>query len=91
MHPPIRIELPDDTHAAALSRLLPASDVETVAVDGHVEVRVGLLDSNPDRRVVDTLNAVDLWLRAGGLSSVRVHLDGGSYTLHAPPLAAQGD
>ena len=88
MHPPLRIELPDAAQAESLRRLLQPFDVETVPVNGHVEVRIQLLDRNPERRVVDALNAIDLWLLGAGMSFVRVHLDGSSYTLHAPPTPA---
>ena len=88
MHPPLRIELPDRTHADALRQLLQPFDVETVLVDGHVEVRVELVDFNPERRVGEALSAIDGWLVTSGLPSVRVHLDGNSYTLHAPPPEA---
>jgi hypothetical protein len=84
-HQPVRIEVPDETHAAGLRRRLQPFDVETVAVDGRIEVRIELLDLNPERRVVDVLNAIDSWLPTAGLAFVRVHLDGSTYTLHAPP------
>ena len=84
-HQPLRIEVPDEAHAAELRRRLQPFDVETVAVDGRVEVRIELLDLNPESRVVNVLNAIDGWLPAAGLEFVRVHLDGSTYTLHAPP------
>jgi hypothetical protein len=84
MHPPLRIELPDEAHATALRRQLQPFDVETFAVNGHFEVRIELLDRNPERRVTDALNAIDLWLLSVDLPYVRVHLDGSTYTLHAP-------
>jgi hypothetical protein len=87
MHPPLRIELPDEGCAESLRRLLQSFEVETVAVNGSFEVRIDLLDRNPEARVVDALNTIDRWLPTAGLPFVRVHLDGSSYTLHAPPLA----
>jgi hypothetical protein len=84
MHPPLRIEVPDERYAAALRRHLQPFDVETVAVDGHCEVRVELVEANPERRIVNALSAIDAWLATANISSVRVHLDGTSYMLHAP-------
>jgi hypothetical protein len=88
MHPPLRIEVPEPTLAEDLRRQLQPFDVETVAVDGYTEVRINLTQRNPEARVVDVLNVVDAWLLAVGVPSVRVHLDGNSYTLHAPPFRA---
>lgn len=88
MHPELRIELPDEARAESLRGLLEPFDVETVPVDGYVELRITLLDRNPEGRVVDALNAVDTWLLTAGLASVRVHLDESTYTVHAPPGAA---
>lgn len=88
MHEPLRIEVPDEAHAAGLRRQLQPFEVETVDVDGHVEVRIELLDRNPEGRVVDVLNAIDGWLPTAGLTFVRVHLDGSTYTVHAPPPSA---
>jgi len=84
MHPPLRIEVPDDLHATTLRRQLKPFGVETIAVDGHYEVHVELIDRNPERRVTSALNAIDTWLLAAGLPSVQVHLDGNTYTIHAP-------
>jgi hypothetical protein len=53
-------------------------------VDGYYEVQVELRDRNPESRVVNALNAIDMWLLTASLSSVHVTLDGSSYTLHAP-------
>jgi hypothetical protein len=85
MHQPLRIEVADAGEAEALRRHLQPFDVETVVVDGHVEVRVQLVELNPERRVVNALNAVDAWLVSSGVPFARVHLDGSSYTLHAQP------
>jgi hypothetical protein len=85
MHPPLRVEVPDETQAAALRRLLQPYGVEAVAVNGHFEVRIELIDRNPESRVVDALNAIDRWLLTAGIPFVRVHVDGSSYTLHALP------
>jgi hypothetical protein len=86
MHAPLRVELPDEAHAESLRRLLRPFEVETVAVDGGLEVQIDLLDRNPEARVVDALDVIDRRLLSAGLPSVRVHLDGSSYTLHAPQL-----
>ena len=50
-------------------------------MEGDCEVRVDLLDLNPDNRIVTALNAVEQWLQSAGLALVRVHLNGHSYTL----------
>ncbi len=84
MHAPLRIEVADESQAQSLRRRLQPFDVETVRVDGHVEVRVVLIEMNPERRIVNALSAIDAWLASAGIGSVRVHLDGSSYTLHAP-------
>jgi hypothetical protein len=86
MLPDLRIELPDEAHAESLrASLLQSYDVETVPVDGYVELRIGLLDFSPERRIVGALNAIDSWLVGADLDSICVHLDGKSYTLHTPP------
>lgn len=84
MYPPLRIEVPDMAHAERLRGFLQTSDVETLAVNGHCEVRVGLFDRKPESRVVKALRAIDAWLATAGASSVLIHLDASSYTLHAP-------
>jgi hypothetical protein len=88
MHPPLRIELVDVAGAESLRAHLQPFTVETTTVDGGPELQVELFDRNPERRVVDVLNAIDTWLLAAGVASVRIHLDGSSYTLHAPLAAA---
>ena len=85
MHSQLRIEVSDEAGAETLRRHLEPFDVETVVVDGFYEVQVELCDRNSERRVVSALNAIDVWPLTAGLSSVRVNLDGSSYTLHAPP------
>jgi hypothetical protein len=84
MHEPFRIEVVDEPSARELRRFLSRFAVETVAVDGHYELQIGLVEINPERRIVHALNAIDSWLSTGAADSVRVHLDGSSYTLHAP-------
>ena len=84
MHPPLRIEVPDEEHAASLRCCLEPYDVETHTLNGHCEVSVDFVEWNPERSVVDVLNAVDRWLPTAGLPLVKVHLDGTSYTLSAP-------
>jgi hypothetical protein len=84
MHPPLRITVPDESLAETLRRRLRAFDVEAQAVDGHVDLEVALRERNPERRIKDVLHTVDTWLVSTGLESVQVHLDGNSYTLHAP-------
>jgi hypothetical protein len=82
MQPPLRVEVPDEEHAASLRRHLQPFDVETHTVSGHCEVSVVVW--NPGSSVVDVLNAVDRWLLTADLPLVTVHLDGSSYTLSAP-------
>jgi hypothetical protein len=89
MHPPLRIEVPDERHAESLRRHLQPFDVETVAVDGHCEVRVELVEINPERRIVNALGGIDAWLATVDIPSVRVHLDGSSYMLHGPPRVTE--
>ena len=88
MHEPLRIELDDPAQADSLRHALGVFHAETVHRDGHAEVRVELIESNPERRVTDALNVIDTWLARSGTANVRVHLDGHVYTLHAPrPLS----
>lgn len=89
-HAALVIEVPDERHANALRRHLQPFDVDTVVVDGRCEVRIALVDVNPERRVVKALSAIDEWLATAEVGFVRVHLDGSSYTLHGPrsPAAA---
>lgn len=89
MHPPLRIELPDASLAEDLRRQLQPFDVDTVSVDGRAEVQVHLTQRSPESRVVSVLNAIDSWLLMAGVPSVRVHLDGKAYTLHAPSSEAE--
>ena len=84
MHPPLRITVPDASLADALRRRLGSFDVEARPVDGHVDLEVALRDRNPERRINDVLRTVDQWLVSTGVASVQVHLDGTTYTLHAP-------
>jgi hypothetical protein len=58
--------------------------VQARSVDGHVELEVALRDRNPETRINDVLHTVDRWLISSGVASVQVHLDGTTYTLHAP-------
>ena len=44
MHPPLRIDVPDDQHAASLRHHLQGFGVDTVAVDDHFEVHVDLIN-----------------------------------------------
>jgi hypothetical protein len=81
---PLRIELPDERLARSLQEHLRLFDVDTAPVDGHFEVMVELHTFNPEQRVVDALSALDAWLPTVAVPAVRVHLDGTSYTLHAP-------
>lgn len=86
MHPPLRVEVSDASLAEDLRRRLQPFDVDTVTVDGRAEVQVHLTQRNPESRVVSVLSAIDAWLLTSGVPSVRVHLDGNTYTLHAPPF-----
>jgi hypothetical protein len=86
MHPPLRVEVPDEERAERLRLELQPLWAETVRVGGHYEVFIDLVDHNPESRVVAALSRIDTWLASAGLLSVRVHLDGTSYLLHPPPL-----
>ena len=88
MHHPVRIELQSPAAAESLSRALSRFHAEVVPLDGHAEVRLELVVGNPERRIVEALGLIDAWLARSGTSSVRVHLDGHSYTLNAPPESA---
>ena len=85
MYPHLTIELPDETLAEELRRHLQSFDVDAVEADSHWELRIHLLERNPESRVTNALHALDSWLPAAGVESVRVRLDGSTYTLHAPP------
>jgi hypothetical protein len=87
MHPYLTIEVPDETLAEALLRRLHSFTVDKVEVDSHWELRVHLVDRNPENRVTNALHAIDSWLPDAGVDFVRVNLDGSSYLLHAPPEA----
>lgn len=78
------IEVADAAAAESLKHAVGTNDVDVVPVDGHVELRVGLLGHNPESRVVAVLNAIDGWLVDSHVDAVRVKLDGTSYTLHPP-------
>jgi hypothetical protein len=84
MHPPLTIELPDEGMAEACRQRLHAFDVDAVEVDSHWELRIQLLERNPESRVTTALHTIDEWLTETDLDFVRVHLDGTSHTLHAP-------
>lgn len=88
MHPPLRITVPDESLADALRRRLRSFDVEARPVDGHVDLEIALRDRNPERRINDVLKTIDQWLVSSGVASVQVHLDGNTYTLHAPVAEA---
>ncbi|MDX6398120.1 MAG: hypothetical protein QOJ43_1528 [Gaiellaceae bacterium] len=89
MHRPLTIELADETLVEALRPHLQPFDVDTVEVEDHWELRIQLVERNPESRVVNALNAIDEWLLTAAVESVRVHLDGSSYTLHVPPRTAR--
>ena len=84
MHPPLRITVPDQSLVDALRHRLRSFEVEARPVDGHVDLEIALRDRNPERRINDVLKTVDRWLASSGVASVQVHLDGTTYTLHAP-------
>ena len=90
VHPPLRVELPDEARARSLRRALEPFEVEIEAVDGHYEVSVELIDRNPESRVVNALDVIDHWLMTGDLSFVQVHLGGAVYTINSPVGAPQG-
>jgi hypothetical protein len=90
MHPELTIDLPDEAQMETLRRRLLASDVDAVVVDEGCELRIHVLASNRERGVSDALHAIDSWLRHGAsVEFVRVHLDGGSYTMDAPRDAVE--
>lgn len=84
LHEPIRIELDDQELAESLRRELSLFHADVVHVRGRPEVRVELITGNPDERIATTLHRVDQWLARTGTPSVRVYMDGRSYTLCAP-------
>lgn len=85
MHPELTIDLPDENRMEALRGQLHASDVDAVEVGAAWELRIRILASNRERGVTDALHAIDSWLSHGAsVDFVRVHLDGSSYTMHAP-------
>jgi hypothetical protein len=86
-HPYLTIEVPDETLAEELRGHLDIFDVDKVEAEAHWELRIHLVDRNPESRVTSALNAIDSWLSEAGVDFVRVHLDGSSYTLHAPSEA----
>jgi hypothetical protein len=85
MRPYLTIEVPDETLAETLQRRLQSFDVDKVEVDSHWELRIRLVERNPESRVTSALHAIDSWLPDAGVEFVRVHLDGSTYTLHGPP------
>lgn len=85
MHRPLTVELPDEALANSLGAQLQPFQVETVAVDGYWEVRVRMIERNPESRVGNALTAIDAWLVTADVDSIQVHLDGKSYTLSSPP------
>jgi hypothetical protein len=88
MHPYLTIEVPDETLAETLLRRLRSFTVDKVEVDAHWELRIHLVERNPESRVTTALHAIDSWLPEAGVDFVRVQLDGSSYVLHAPPETA---
>ena len=84
MHSYLAIELPEQELAEELRRRLQSFDVDTVDAEDFWELRIHLLEQNPENRVTSALHAIDEWLRDAGVELVRVRLDGSSYTLHAP-------
>ncbi len=82
MAEPLRVETPNEDLAQALMRRLAAFPTELARNGTPLEVQVSLV-GDPDRAIVEVLNAVDAWLVESGLAAVRVHLDEHVYTLDA--------
>jgi len=74
MHPHLTIELPQEELAEALRRRLQSFDVDTIEVDHHWEVRIHLLERNPESRVTNALHAIDDWLPDAGVDEARDYL-----------------
>ena len=88
MHDYLTIELPDELLADELRREMQSFDVDTVDADDHWELRIHLLERNPESRVTSALHVIDSWLATARIESVRVRLDDSTYTLHAPATPA---
>jgi hypothetical protein len=81
----LRVEAPDERAALALVDALRGQHAEIHPGGGEAECEVVVeLDGNPERAIVDALNAVDRWLVQLGVRETTVSLDGHSYTLSAP-------
>jgi hypothetical protein len=88
MHSYLTIELPDEFLANELRREMQSFDVDTVDADDHWELRIHLLERNPESRVTSALHVVDSWLATAGVRSVRVRLNDSAHILHAPAAPA---
>jgi hypothetical protein len=86
----LAIELPGQELAEDLRRRLQSFDVDMVDAEEYWELRIHLLEQNPENRVTSALHAIDEWLPEAGVEFVRVRLDGSSYTLHALPTTNVG-
>jgi hypothetical protein len=82
----LRVEVPSERAALALVDELRGQHAEIELYAGGVGCEVVVeLDGNPERAIVDALNAVDRWLARIGIGETTVRLDGHTYTL-TPPL-----
>ena len=78
----IRVEAPDEALAGSLITCCAGLfDSELVVGDGGYEVCVRRA-GDPNRLVVDTLDAVERWLAEVGLTGTRVHLGERAYTIY---------
>src|SRR4051794_20257951 len=77
---PLRVEVPTVELGHDLMRRASACPAE-LGGDGRNVVVVFSIAGNPDRVLVELLQAVDEWLDDNQIPEARVHLDGRRYTL----------
>jgi hypothetical protein len=81
----LRVEAPDEGSALSLVDALRGHHAELAPHEGGACEILVELDGNPERVVVEVLNAVDGWLASAGIAETRVTLDGRNYTLTPKP------